>query len=71
MVQYLRVKGGLNVGGGDVFVVGVWVVWIWCVEEEFSNTLSPPLDKAVLDGIDNRNACNKRASNPLWGGFEQ
>jgi len=38
-VQYLGVKGGLGVGGGDVFWVGVWVVWFWWVEEEFSNTL--------------------------------
>ena len=28
-VQYLGVKGGLGVGGGDVFWVGVWVVWFW------------------------------------------
>ena len=31
-VQYLHVKGGLGVGGGDVFLVGVWLGWFWCVE---------------------------------------
>jgi hypothetical protein len=49
MVQYLRVRGGgiflLCVGcGGCVMVV-------WWVEEEFSNTLGLPLDKAVIDGV--------------------
>jgi hypothetical protein len=41
-VQLLRIEGG------DSFVLGLVVVWVWWLEGEFSNTLRGVVDPIVL-----------------------